>query len=127
MRTKQWTMSKVYQPAAVGGAETVALFNVKKGWRVIGAWMMPLIAAAVASNTSISVGDGTAVAGFIGVTDTETMVPGTPVDGQGAFFNQGSKLYTVDDTIDADYIVTVAGATNPKVRVFVTVRDERYG
>jgi hypothetical protein len=127
-RTKQWTVNKTYQPAAVGTAETPGILAVKKGQRVIAVTCMPLIAAGAGTNTTISLGDTAGVATLLAAVDTETMTPGTPIDSvAAALANAGGKLYTADDTIKADYINGgTPGAVNPKVRFTVTIRDERY-
>lgn len=129
MRNKQWTVSKIYSPNAVGVAETPSILSVKKGWRVLSAQAVPLIAAAAGTTSTISLGDAAGVASLMAVIDTETMTPGTPIDSvAAAMANAGGKLYTADDTIKADYIIgATPGATNPKVRFTISIRDERYG
>ncbi len=127
-RTKQWTVRKIYSPAAVGAGETTAILNVKKGWRVLSCHTLPLVAAAAGTDTTITVGDGVDPDGFQTAIDLEAMTPGTPIDGGAAayFASAGGKLYTVDDTIDAVYAGATFGATLPKVAITITIRDERY-
>jgi hypothetical protein len=119
-------ITKDYQPAAVGTAETVQVFSVKKGRRVVWASAMPLTAAAGTTNTTIELGDAGDTDGFITAIDTETMVPGTPVDQPGAYLaNSGGKLYTTDTAINAKYVNGgTPGATNPKVRFTIAVVRE---
>jgi hypothetical protein len=116
------TVSRIFQPALVGTAETKELLRVAAGERVLWVSVMPMIAAAAASNTTIEVGDGSDTDGFVAAIDTETMVAGTLIGGAGALLAaSGGKLYTATDTVDAKYVVTTAGATNPKVVVTIAV------
>src|SRR5262245_18634397 len=100
-----------FQPAAVGSGETRALFNVKKGERVLWSSYMPVIAAAATTDTTMVLGDGGATNGFQTAIDLETSTAGTPVNNPGTFVaNSGGKLYTVDDTVDVVYAGTTFGA-----------------
>lgn len=127
MRTKEFTRRKIWSPADVGADETVGIFSVKKGQRVVALSIMPLVAAAAGTDTTITIGDGDGAASYKGAVDLEAMTPGTPQDGVGAYFNQaGGKLYTGDDTIDVVYAGTTYGAVVPKVAITVVIRDERY-
>lgn len=115
-------LEAVFQPAAVGAGETKALFKVHAGDRVVWASARALIAAAAATDTTVTLGDGTSTDGFIAAIDLEATAAGTRVNGAGALFNQsGGKLYTADDTIDAVYAGTTYGATNPKLRFVIAV------
>lgn len=110
----------LYQPAAVGSAETKAIMTVKAGWRVIHVSVRPVTPAAAGTNTTIEIGDGTDTDGYVAAIDTETMVGTTLIDGQGALFAQGAKLYVADDTIDAKYVNGgTPGAVNPAILVTI--------
>ena len=112
-----------WQAAAVGGAETQALFSLKAGARVLAAWCRVIIAWGGASTPTFTLGDGADVDGFITDANANEEVAG-PYDGTGAYLatpNQG-KLYLVDDTVDVDYIVGgTPGAVNGKVRFYILV------
>lgn len=114
-----------FQPAAVGDAETKALFTMRPGERVIFSSARMEIAAAASSESTVSLGDGSGTASLIGAIDTEANAAGTIINGQGAYLNQsGGKLYTAADTVDAVYAVVTPGATNPKITFCIgTVRD----
>lgn len=115
----------IFQPTAVGSNETKGLFNVKAGERVLWASCRALIAAAAATDTIMTLGDGTSVAGYIASIDLELTVAGTIVNGQGVLLNQsGGKLYTVDDTVDVVYSGTTYGATNPKMKFVICLARE---
>ena len=115
---KTWKLTREWSPVAVGTGETTPLFNVAPGVRVVSASYRVLIASAAASVVTVSLGDGTDVAGFIAAFDPETA---TVAAGGGTFLaNSGGKLYGAADTIDVVYAVTTAGVTNPKVQFTVT-------
>lgn len=115
-----------FQPAAVGSDETKAVFNIRAGERVVFASVKPLIAAAASTQSTISLGDGSGVAGFITAYDTESAAVGTLIDGGTAtyFASSGGKLYLAADTIDATYDQTTPGATNPKCKFKIGVIRE---
>jgi hypothetical protein len=118
------TQYREFQPAAVGSNETKELFAVKAGMRVLAVAIMPLTAAAGSTTSTITVGDGGSVNGFVIATtnyDPEASTVGTLVDGTGTYLGAFGKLYTVDDTIDVVYTSGTAGATNPKVGVYLTL------
>lgn len=118
-------MTKSFQPAAVGANETKALFQIEKGERVLWASAMPLVAAAAATDTTMTLGDGADPDGLVTAIDLEAMTPGTPQDGEGAYLaSSGGKLYTADDTVDVVYAGTTYGATNPKVSFTVAIARE---
>jgi hypothetical protein len=122
---RRYTYKGYYAPAAVGTGETAALLTVQPGERVICASVRMKIAAAASTTSTISIGDGTSVQGYVANIDTETTAAGTLVDGQGALFNQGSHLYTVADTIDATYTTgATPGATNPALEWRITTIRE---
>jgi hypothetical protein len=115
-----------YAPAAVGTAEVVPIFTVQPGHRVISASARKKVLAGGTTNTTVSLGDGTALAGFIAAIDTETGAVNDLIDGQGTMLaNAGGKLYLVADTIDAQYINGgTPGAINPVFEFRVVVRRE---
>lgn len=124
MRTKQWTARKSHQPAAVGSDETVTIFSLKKGQRLLSATARVDIAAAASSAVTFSLGISGTVQGFIANFDPETA---TFVDGQGTLLaNSGGYLATADIDVISTYDQTTPGATNPKVTYTWTIRDERY-
>jgi hypothetical protein len=115
----------IFQPAAVGTTETTQLFAVKKGERVIHASFEWLISAAGSTDSTMELGDGSDTDGFVAATDTE-QTAGDLTNGAGAYFaTSGGKLYNVDDTVDIKYTNNgTPGATNPKVRVRITIARE---
>jgi hypothetical protein len=122
---RQYTYRGIYQPAAVGSGETAALLTVQPGERVTRVSARMRVAAAAATTSTISIGDGTSVQGYVANIDTETTVAGTLIDGQGALLNQGSKMYTVADTVDATYTTgATPGATNPALEWRITTVKE---
>lgn len=121
IRTKLWS------PASATTDETAALFNIKKGERVLWASAMPLVSATAGQVGTVSLGDGTSVAGYIAAfTVTQAASPvNTPISGAGALLNpSGGKLYTVDDTVDATFDYTSGGAITPVVRFTIAVVRE---
>jgi hypothetical protein len=120
-----YTHSILYSPAAVGTSENKALISVLAGARVTSVSARVKVAATGTTST-ISVGDGTAVAGFLAATDADTTLAGTLVDGAGTMLaNAGGKLYTVADTVDADYVIgATPGAVAPVWEIRITVRQE---
>jgi hypothetical protein len=114
-----------FQPAAVGANETKALFAVNAGERVIWASARVQIAAAAATDTTVTLGDGASAAGYIAAIDLEATAAGTLVGGAGALLaSSGGKLYTADDTVDVVYAGTTYGATNPKIKFKIAVVRE---
>jgi hypothetical protein len=113
------TVRKTWTPAAVATPETTALFNVKKGDRVLWAEADLLTAAAASTDCTQELGDGTDTDGFVTAAnlDLETGTVGTTVQGTGALLiASGGKLYTVADTIDVKYTTpTTPGAVAPVV------------
>ena len=117
------TTSKVFQPAAVGTDETTPLFPIKAGQTVLQVQVIPMIAAAGSTNSTMEIGDGTDPDGYIVATtdyDPEASVVGTLINGSGAYLAVFGKFYAADDTIDVVYTKNTAGATNPKIRVYLT-------
>jgi hypothetical protein len=115
----------IFQPTAVGSDQTKALFQVRKGERVIAASARALIAAAASTDTTMTLGDGADPDGYIAAIDLEATTAGTLVGGAGALLNQsGGKLYTADDTVDVVYAGTTYGATNPKYKFKIAVVQE---
>ena len=109
---------KVYQPAAVGVGETVALFEVPKGYRVKSASGVKLVLAAAGTDSTMELGDGSDTNGYVTTTnlDLETGSVGDLFDGTGAYFADAGKLYTVKDTIDVVYTPNATpGAVLPRV------------
>jgi hypothetical protein len=124
---RNYVYNGYYTPAAVGSGETVALLTVQPGDRVVAASVRMKIAAAASTTSTISIGDGTSVQGYVANIDTETTAANTLVDGQGALFNQGGKLYTVADTIDAVYTTgATPGAVNPALEWRITIRKAEW-
>jgi hypothetical protein len=121
IRTKTWT------PASATTDETAALFSVKKGERVLWASALPLVAATAGQVGTVSLGDGTAVAGYIAAfTVTQAASPvNTPIGGSGTMLApSGGKLYTADDTVDVTFDYTSGGAIFPIVRFTIAVVRE---
>ncbi len=128
-KAKIFTREVTFQPAAVGTAETTALLTLLKGQRILSVQIIPLIAAAASTNTTISLGPTGTVAGLSPAYDTETAVVGTPIDGGSASLltNSGGYLALADVLIKADYINGgTPGAVNPKCKFRITIQDERY-
>jgi hypothetical protein len=114
-----------FQPTAVGSDQTKALFNIKKGERVLAASARASIAAASSTDTSMILGDGTDTNGYIEAIDLETTAAGTLVNGAGTLLAfSGGKLYTADDTVDVIYAGSTYGATNPKYVFKIAVVQE---
>lgn len=114
----------IFQPAAVGSAETKDIINCKKGDRVLAVHIEKQILAAGSTTSTISVGILGTLAGFLAATDTETGAVGDLVDGGGASLltNAGGYLFTADGTVKVDYVIgATPGATNPRVRVIVLI------
>ena len=118
----------IYQPAAVGSDETQPVMTVKKGWRVIGCMVTPLINSAGTTNSTFTLGDDTDPDGYVtsATIDLEAAVVGTWIDGIGAYLlettaavSKYGHLYLVDDTIDVVYTANTAGATNPRVKIVI--------
>lgn len=119
--------SKLWAPASATGTETAALFNIKKGERVLWASCLPEVSASVGSVGTVSLGDGTSVQGFVAnFTPTQAANPiGTLLPGAGALLNQsGGKLYTVDDTVDVTFTYTSGGVIVPVIRFIIAVVRE---
>jgi hypothetical protein len=119
-----WTAT--YAPAAVGTAEVVPIFSVQPGHRVVSTAARKKVLAGAGTTSTVSLGDGTALAGFIAAIDTETGAVNDLIDGQGTMLaNSGGRLYLVADTIDAQYIIgATPGAVNPVFEFRVVVRKE---
>ncbi len=117
--------TKTFQPAAVGSNETLALFTVKAGERVLLASYRTEIAAASSTDTTMTLGDGVDPDGYIAAIDLETATAGGLGNGAGALLaSSGGKLYTTDDTVDVVYAGTTYGATNPKITFTIgVIRD----
>jgi len=110
--------SAIWEPAAVGSDETVALFGVKKGERVVMQGHRLLVAAAVGTSSTVTLGDGDDPDGYqtAAQLDIETATVGAPASGAGAYLApSGGKVYAASDTVDAVY--TASGATGTKPRV----------
>lgn len=108
-----------FQPAAVGTAETTALFSVRKGDVLLYAYMVRSILAAATTTSTISLGLTGSVAKYVAATDTESGAVGDIVAGVTANY---PEVFTADDTIDADYIIgATPGTTNPKVRFTIVI------
>lgn len=109
-------LKDTFSPTAAGVAQTTALFTVHKGERVVWASARKDTLAAGSTTSTLSLGDGADVDGYIAVTDTETGSVGTLVPGEGAYLaTSGGKLYLADDTIDIDYIPgATPGVVAPK-------------
>lgn len=126
--SKIWRRSKEFQPAAVGSTETKALFAVKEGWRVLSCSARVLQNSAATTDSTMTVGDGSDVDGFlVATTDLDLETSTGIVNGAGAYLaTSGGKLYAADDTVDVVYTAgTTPGATNPKVRFTLTfTKDE---
>jgi hypothetical protein len=120
--------TKVYSPAAVGAGETVQLFEVPRGYRVKSASGAKLILAAAGTNSTMTLGDGADVDGYVTTADLdlETGAVGDLFDGTGAYFNSaGGKLYTTKDTVDVVYTPNgTPGAVLPRVEFAVTFYPE---
>lgn len=117
-----------FSPTAVGTNQNRALFKMAKGERVIAASAEVLRPAAAATTPTLTLGDGTAVAGLVTTTDLDLeLAAQTLANGSGSFLaNSGGKLYAVADTIDADYIAgATPGAVAPSVRFTIHVIRER--
>lgn len=130
-----------FQPAAVASDETTALFAVKKGERVMALWVQALIAADSSTNSTIEIGDGDNIDGFLDSADVntvtglsdpydpETTVVGAIVDGNGEYlvghatsgWGTSGKLYVADGTVNAVYTHNTQGATAPKIKWFAWV------
>lgn len=121
------TITREFQPTAVGSNETTAVFSVQAGERIVWASCLPITAAAAATTSTITLGDGSDVDGYITTTDydPEAAALGVPIPGTGAYLaNSGGKLYTVDDTIDAVYTANGATGARPKVRFLIALMKE---
>jgi hypothetical protein len=122
---------RYFSPAAVGSNETTPLFPVNKGERVVWASHNPFVNAAAATASTMTLGDGSDVDGFISTTDLdlETSVVGTPIGGTGAYLaNSGGKLYGADDTVDVVYTASgTPGAVVPRVLFVIIVAREQPG
>ncbi len=112
----------IYQPGAVGVAETKDIISLKRGDRVKSVMIEKQVPAAGATTSTISVGILGNLTGFLGATDTEGTA-GDLVDAAGGLLaNSGGYLFTADGTIKADYVIgATPGATNPRVRIVVIV------
>lgn len=121
VRSKTWTA------VSATADETTALFNVKKGERVLWASAIPLVSTTAASVGTVALGDGTSTAGYLAAfTPTQAANPvGTAVSTQGALLaSSGGKLYTVDDTVDVLWDYTSGGSAIPSVKFTIaTVRE----
>jgi len=117
----------LFTPAVVTTDETKALFNVHKGDRVLWASAIVQVAASVGQVGTMSLGDGTDVAGFIAAfTPTAASAGvGVPINGAGALLaTSGGKLYTVDDTVDVVFDYTSGGVILPRVRFIIAIVRE---
>lgn len=111
---RQYLARMSYTVPNPASGSTDVLMSVLKGTRVLSLSILVKTASAGTTST-ISIGDGTAVAGFLAATDADATAAGTMVDGGGTMFaNAGGRLYLVDDTIDATYVPgATPGATAP--------------
>jgi len=119
--------SAVFIPAVATTDETRQLFSVGKGTRVLYASARVQAVASVGQVGTMSLGDGTAVAGYIGAfTPTAALNPvGTLIPGVGALLaTSGGTLYIVDDTVDVTFDYTSGGVLFPAVRFTITVTRE---
>jgi hypothetical protein len=119
--------SAIFTPVSATTDETAQLFGVSKGTRVIWASARVQAVASVGQVGTVSLGDGTAVAGYIGAfTPTLAANPvGTLIPGVGALLaNSGGTLYIVDDTVDVTFDYTSGGVLFPKVRFTIGVVRE---
>lgn len=114
----------IYQPAAVGSAETVTIKSLKKGDRLLAVHMIKQVLAAGSTTSTISAGITGTLAGFIAATDTETGAAGDLVNGTGALLIPGGYLATADIDLKADYIIgATPGATNPRVKFVFLIME----
>lgn len=122
------TRTKLWSPST-GATTTVtdAVFQVKRGERVLWASFNILVCASVGAVGTVSLGDGTSTQGFIANFTPTAASAGlnTPTAGSGALFNpSGGKLYSTDDTVDAVFTYTSGGVIVPVIRfVIATVRE----
>ncbi len=120
--------SVVFQPVDRTADETRAIMSVRAGMTICQVQILPLIAAAASTNSTIEIGDGVDPNGFTIATtdyDPEASVVGTLINGTGAYLvgaaiNGFGKVYLVDDTIDVVYLNATEGAVNPKIKIFIT-------
>jgi hypothetical protein len=118
----------VFQPVDRTADETKAIMAVRPGMTIHQVQVLPLVAAAASTNSTIEVGDGVDPNGYVIATtdyDPEASVVGTLINGTGAYLvgaavNGWGKVYLVEDTIDVVYTNATEGATNPKIKIFIT-------
>ena len=119
--------SASFTPAVATTDETRQLFAVKKGTRVLYASAYIQAVASVGQVGTMSLGDGTAVAGYIAAfTPTLALNPvGTLIPGTGTLLaTSGGTLYIVDDTVDVTFDYTSGGVLFPAARFTISVVRE---
>lgn len=125
--TRAEILTGLYSPAVVGTSECAALFPVKTGTRVYWVMVKPVVNAAGSTSSLISIGDDSDLCGWLEIAnyDLETATLGTLIDGAGAYRTTGKeqsgKLYTADDTIDANYTAASATGAIPKFRWYAKI------
>ena len=117
----------LWSPASVTTSETVAIFTVRAGDRILWCSAMPLVSASVGAVGTVSLGDTAGVANYIAVfTPTQAASPiGTLIAGAASnLANSGGKLYTAADTLKVDFIYTSGGVIKPVVKFHIAVTRE---
>ena len=118
----------IYQPVDRTATETVPVFRVRAGQRILGCQVTPLVNSSGTTNSTFEMGDGNDTDGFVtsATIDLETATVGTWIDGIGAYLLQTTAgkskygfLYLVADTIDVTYTANTYGTVTPKVRIAI--------
>lgn len=121
---------KLYSPAAVGSDETVHLFAIKKGDRILWGDVLSRVSAAGGDLSTIALqltaGAGGASGGLLAA-KTTVVAAGTIFNLNGAdLAASGGIIATADGTVDAVYTHNTNGATDPvwEVTLMVAQREQ---
>lgn len=118
------TFRKLYSPAAVGSGETVHLFNVKKGDRILWGDALARVSAAAATTSTIALQASGGAAGGLLAALTCVQTAGAIINLNGSdLAKSGGYLVTADGTVDAVYVTGVTpGATDPVWEITVEIQ-----
>lgn len=116
--------SKIYSPADKTQGETVNMFNVYKGDRIVFGDMAKRVLSSTANTIAVALHGGNA-GGIMAAKDTSAGSVGDLVNAGGSDLANGGLLVTADGNIDIVYApVGGGGTTAPVVRITIYVVEK---
>ena len=108
--------------ADVASNETIAIYTVPKGYRVLWATAQILVAADGSTDSTWEIGDASDDNGFVTSFDTENTVGNYYGDAGAYLAASGGKLYNAATAVNAYYKQgSTDGATAPSIRVCLAI------